>query len=71
MKEIILNYYLNCIFYKINFVNRKYYIIYSKIFLTKFNIKYLIKNIFKIDIYKIKIIIDKKKLLKKYYILLK
>ncbi|SBT86783.1 ribosomal protein L23, putative (apicoplast) [Plasmodium malariae] len=32
MKEIILNYYLNCIFYKINFVNRNIILFILKYF---------------------------------------
>ncbi|CAA9991332.1 ribosomal protein L23, putative [Plasmodium knowlesi strain H] len=49
MKEIILNLYYNYIFYKISFIKNRYYIIYSKIYLTKLDIKYIIKNILKKD----------------------
>ncbi|CDU21048.1 ribosomal protein L23, putative (apicoplast) [Plasmodium yoelii] len=52
MKEIILNFCLNNIFYKINFINSKFYIIYTNKYLTKLDIKYIIKNIFKFDISK-------------------
>ncbi|VVF13534.1 ribosomal protein L23, putative (apicoplast) [Hepatocystis sp. ex Piliocolobus tephrosceles] len=70
MKEVILNFYLNNIFYKINFINNKYLIIYTNKYLTKLDIKYMIKYIFKINNIKINLI-NKKNFLKKYYILFK
>nr|BBB58131.1 large subunit ribosomal protein 23 [Plasmodium fieldi] len=74
MKEIILNFYYNYIYYKINFITNKYYIIYTKIYLTKLNIKYIIKMIFKknYNFNNIKInYINVKNNYKKYYILIK
>ncbi|VUC58765.1 ribosomal protein L23, putative [Plasmodium berghei ANKA] len=52
MKEIILNFCLNNIFYKINFINSKFFIIYTDKYLTKLDIKYIIKNIFTFNINK-------------------
>nr|BAL70623.1 large subunit ribosomal protein 23 [Plasmodium coatneyi] len=74
MKEIILSIYDNYIYYKISFIRNKYYIIYSKKYLTKLNIKYIIKNILKKNYYfnNIKInYINIKNNYKKYYILIK
>ncbi|SCQ17329.1 ribosomal protein L23, putative (apicoplast) [Plasmodium ovale] len=74
MKEIILHDYLNNnIYYKINFISKKYCIIFIKTYLTKLDIKYIIKNMFKKNINnKIKInLISKKNFLKKYIILFK
>nr|AQX44047.1 large subunit ribosomal protein 23 [Plasmodium ovale wallikeri] len=74
MKEIILHNYLNNnIYYKVNFISKKYCIIFVKIYLTKLDIKYIITNILKKNINnKIKInFINKKNFLKKYIILFK
>ncbi|VEV59454.1 ribosomal protein L23, putative (apicoplast) [Plasmodium vinckei vinckei] len=74
MKEIILSFYCNNIFYKINYINSKFYIIYTNKYLTKLDIKYIIKNIFKFNINKnnIKInSINKNNILKIYFIKLK
>ncbi|CDR17332.1 ribosomal protein L23, putative [Plasmodium chabaudi chabaudi] len=71
MKEIILNFCLNNIFYRINFINSKFYIIYTNKWLTKLDIKYIIKNIFKSN-KNIKINnINKDNTLKIYFIKLK
>ncbi|GAW84744.1 large subunit ribosomal protein 23 (apicoplast) [Plasmodium gonderi] len=72
MKEVIFNFYLNNIFYKINFITCKYCIIYTSIYITKLNIKYIINHIFKNNFYiiKIKYIVFKNKY-KKYNILFK
>lgn len=75
MKEVILNFYLyNILFYKINILN-KFCIIYSIKYFTKLDIKYIIKNIFKIKLINYNNIkinnINKKNCLKKYYITFK
>nr|BBB58102.1 large subunit ribosomal protein 23 [Plasmodium fragile] len=74
MKEIILNFYYNYIYYKISFIKNKYYIIYTKIYLTKLDVKYIIENIFKKS-YKFNNIkinyVHIKNNYKKYYILIK
>nr|BBB58189.1 large subunit ribosomal protein 23 [Plasmodium hylobati] len=75
MKEIILNFYYNYIYYKISFIKNKYYIIYTKIYLTKLDIKYIIKNIIKKNYNNFNSIkinyVNIKNNYKKYYILIK
>ncbi|CRG98228.1 ribosomal protein L23, putative (apicoplast) [Plasmodium gallinaceum] len=66
MKEIILNLYLNNIFYKVNFIN-KFIIIYTNKYLTKLDIKYILKYIFNKKFIKINNI-NNNKVFKKYYI---
>ncbi|AFJ53975.1 ribosomal protein L223 (apicoplast) [Plasmodium vivax] len=74
MKEIIFNCYYNYIYYKISFIKNKYYVIYAKIYLTKLDVKYIIKNIFK-KTYNFNIIkinyVNIKNNYKKYYISIK
>nr|AFN82325.1 ribosomal protein L23 [Plasmodium cynomolgi]BBB58015.1 large subunit ribosomal protein 23 [Plasmodium cynomolgi]BBB58044.1 large subunit ribosomal protein 23 [Plasmodium cynomolgi] len=74
MKEIILNFYYNYVYYKVSFIKNKYYIIYTNIYLTKLDLKYIIKNIFKknYNFNNIKInYVNIKNNYKKYYISIK